>query len=160
MYPRHQIGLSTSQRIRRGFNRLGIAAAVIVLLIAGLWSVAVVGDDWRRQNSDYDQFACLLKAIKNNPIEAPTFKYVATGKAHTDCGYFSEYAEYQSLAWVKIDHSLRLNGKLLVRKTGMELIQATISSVLLATGLTILAGVLSFAFFAILGWIFAGFARD
>jgi hypothetical protein len=143
-----RVPLPPSKRIRRGFNRIGYVVAIPTLVI-GLSAAVGFGFSQASENQRrYEQLSCVQKQVATSTTEIPALSY---DKERIDLRKFGCDGPMSGLRFTE------MFDRLPAKPDFVSDFLPTAGGI--AAGTLALAAI-SFGFFAALGWIVAGFARD
>jgi hypothetical protein len=142
-----QSGISTSGRIRRGFNRIGYVLAIPILVVGLLSAIGFGFSSADSKQRRFSQLVCIQKKAET-PGEDPPSAY---DKNRVDVRKWGCDGPIWDVAYADIFDPLPPKPDFL---TDFSVVFGSIAAT------TLVLAAVSFGLFSALGWIVAGFARD
>jgi hypothetical protein len=139
--------LTGGARFIRGFARIGIVAAALVLLTGIVISVFIAGDAQRTAESKFEQAACVARLVaEKRPFKMKSYDQTEIDYGASGCPGWS-YDDLESV--------------LAVARAGSPApLEYAVQPFFVGLFITIVSSVASFCGFWLIGWLCAGFTRD
>jgi hypothetical protein len=141
--------LAAGARFIRGFKRIGVVLAALVLLVGIPTTIAIAIEQQRAAERRFDQATCVARLVRDKrPFKMKSYDQTKIDYEESGCPGYSLYSE-------------SLEAVLALAKAGPPApLEGAIQPLLIGFAISIASAAASFCGFWLIGWLCAGFTRD
>jgi hypothetical protein len=143
------VPLTAGARFIRGFRRIGIVCAVLVLLAGLVITVVIAIDQQRSADRKFEQATCIARLVRERrPFKMKTYDQTKIDYDESGCPGYSFYGD-------------ALETVLAFAKAGSPApMEYAVQPFFIGLAISLASAAASFLGFWLLGWLCAGFTRD